>query len=240
VTLIAVFILLATVGAAQARPHGGGSDNSIQFKFGVFKPSGGGEVWDDVEDTFFLHSDDFKDPVLGFTYISGIGNHLELGFNIDVYDSVVASDYRDYVDEDGFPIIHDTALSMIPISVDLRLVPTGRHSYRGRGGRIQLRKPVVYVGGGFGMNLYEYEEFGYFIDFGVDPIEVFYGEFRDSGVSFQTHALAGVELPLGGSWGLIVEGKYTWSEEELGDDFRGFGDLDLGGFTGYIGAALHF
>lgn len=240
VLLFTALVVAASIGVAQAQPGRGGSNSTFQFRIGGFFPTGDGDVWTDIEETFFLSAGDFDDPVLGFSYVTGVSNHLEIGVNIDFYDSTVATDYREYVDEDGFPIIHDTRLEMMPVSVDLRLLPAGRHSYRGKGGRFQLRKPVFYFGGGIGMNFYEYEEFGDFIDFSLDPPEVFYDEFQDSGVSFQTHALAGLEIPVGSSWALLLESRYTWSEEELKEDFSGFGDLDLGGYAFYVGGSFSF
>jgi len=239
--LVISLICLLAVGAVEAQPRRpGGQSHSVQFKVGGFFPGGGGEFWEDTEDVFFLHHGDFKDVLVGFSFVTGFSNYVEVGFNADFYESTVASEYQEYVDSEGFPIIHDTTLSMVPLTIDVRLLPVGRYATRGRGGNIHVRRPVFYVGAGVGVNLFEYEEIGDFIDFSLEDPEVGFDRFRDSGAAFETHVLAGVELPMGRHSGLLFEGKYAWSDEELGADFSGLGNLDLGGLTMYVGATLQF
>lgn len=239
--LVILLICFLAVGAVEARQRqAGGQNQSVQIKVGGFFPEGGGEFWQETEDVFYLSHDDFDDIVLGFSFVSGFSNYVEVGFNADFYESTIASEYREYVDSEGYPIFHDTTLSLIPLTVDFRFLPTGRYATRGPGGSINVRRPVFYVGGGVGVNLFEYEEIGDFIDFSMEVPEVGYDHFSDSGVAFETHVLAGVELPMGSHSGLLFEGKYSWSDEELGDDFSGLGSLELGGLTVYVGATLQF
>lgn len=234
--ILAMTVSIFTAGAAMA--GGGMSNRAMHFKLGAFLPDGGGEFWDETEAVFTLDTSDFDDLVVGFSYVSALNNHMEIGLNIDFYDSTVFSAYRDYVDEDGFLIYHDTMLSMIPISADVRFLPFGRYGGRGRDGRIQVRRPVFYFGGGIGMNIFEYEEIGDFVDFSLD--EIFFDRFKDSGVSFSTHALAGIEIPISPTMGLLFEGKQTWTDEELGSDFSGLGKIELGGTSFYGGIAYNF
>jgi len=122
--------------------------------------------------------------------------------------------------------------------VDLRFLPGGRYGERGRRSRIPVRRPVFYFGGGIGLNIFEYEEVGDFIDFDLN--EVVFDRFNDSGVSFSTHVLAGVEIPVSPAMGLLIEGKRTWTDEELGSDFAGLGRIELGGTTIYGGLSYTF
>ena len=233
-TIAGIVVLTACMAGSAAA-----QESSMQFKLGGFFPSGGDDFWADTESTFTLDTDDFQDAILGFTYVHGISNFVEVGFNVDVYDATVVSAYREYEDIDGFGIFHDSTLQMVPLSVDVRLLPGGRYAVRGPRGR-QVQRPVPYIGAGIGVNFFEYEEFGDFVDFGDPALPVGFDRFRDQGAAFQTHALAGIELPLGESWSLMFEGKYTWVDEELGDDFAGLGTLDLGGFSISAGASIRF
>jgi hypothetical protein len=70
--------------------------------------------------------------------------------------------------------------------------------------------------------------------------EVVFDSFKDSGAAFSAHALAGIELPVSHNMGLLIEGRYTWSEENLGSDFAGLGDLDLGGTSISVGLSYSF
>ena len=235
--------VLLTSAAAFAAPRAGGAyggDNAFQFKIGGYFPSGGGQFWNDTEDVFTFDVSDLNDPTLGLTYLAGINNNLEVGFNIDFYDATTTSAYRGITDQDGFPILHDSELKLTPISVDVRFLPAGRYGIRGGRGQIQVRRPALYVGGGAGLMLYSYEEVGDFVDFTVDPNQIFFDRFKETGTTFETHVLAGVELPVAPSWALLFEAKYTWADKDLGGDFAGLGNMKFGGLTTYVGGSWRF
>jgi len=103
-----------------------------QFRFGGFFPSGNSAFWDASEFYFTLDESDFNDIILGGSWLTPLNNHLELGFNIDFYDATVLAADAQFEDEIGNPILHDTSLSMIPMTVDLRIYPAGRNAVRGR------------------------------------------------------------------------------------------------------------
>ncbi len=235
---LALALSVATTARAQG-PHPG---HEFQFRFGGFFPAGGGTLWDDNEATFTLDESDFNDFSFGFTYVAPIHNRFELGFNLDFYDSTVRSAYRDFTDQDGFQIFHDSRLEMIPATVDFRFLPTGRYVMRGSGkeaGRHVLH-PVPYLGAGAGFLFWSYEEVGDFIDFDIVPNEVFFGRFVEDGLTFETHVLAGIELPMSPTWSFMAEGRYSWANDTPDGDFAGLGSLELGGFYAYVGIAVRF
>lgn len=213
-------------------------DNSLQFKLGGFFPAGGGEFWSESEDVFRFAVDDLDDWVVGLTYTRSVGRYVDLGLNLDFYDAWSSRSYRDWVDTDGFAIVHDARLSTVPLSVDLRLVPTGRTASRGR---VPSPRTAFYLGAGIGANFWTYEEVGDFIDFGDPDLPVFYGRFADSGTAFEVHALAGLEIPLGARWRFLAEGKYVWSEATLGPSIPVDANrIDLGGLAVSAGMAVRF
>jgi hypothetical protein len=232
-------LVVAASLSAGAQPAAGPSPE-LQFRFGGFLPSGGGNFWTETEETFTLESSDFNDVILGFTAVASVNNHVGVGFSLDSYDSKVPSSYRDWVDQDGFGISHDTELDIVPMIVDVRFYPGGRDAIRGSHGQIRALKPAFYLGGGVGANYWEYEERGEFLDFTFDPPDIFFDRFRDDGFAFAAQALVGVELPLGSRWNALFEGRYSWSEAELGGDFDGLGTLDLGGVAVYAGFGVRF
>ncbi len=237
-TVLATLLLAASTAALAGPIHSrAAGDRAVQIRLGGFFPEGGGEFWDGNEETFTLDISDFDDFILGFSYVYGFSNNLEFGVNIDFYDSTVLSQYADFVDESGFPILHDTELAIAPLTLDVRFIPGGR--YRIRGHR-QVLKPVFYIGGGIGVSFYEYEEIGDFLDFTFDPAVVTPGRFKEDGQSFQTHALAGVELPVGEDFSLMFESRYTWADDDLGGDFAGLGGIELGGPAAYAGLSFRF
>lgn len=238
IQLLLPTLLLLPLCATPSAAGPGPSDHAFQLRFGAFLPEGGGEVWDGNESAFTQDISDFNDFVFGVTYLTGLGNHLEVGFNADFYDGADFSSYRDFVDSGGFPIFHDTELELVPLTLDVRVLPGGRYRMRAHGRRVL--KPVVYFGGGLGMTLWEYREIGDFIDFD-DPLQpIFFGDFQDSDVAFETHVLAGVELPVSRGVNVLFEGRYAWSDDELKDDFAGLGKIELGGPSFFGGVSWRF
>jgi hypothetical protein len=236
--VVAALLLVAPTLPSWAQPGGGGA--SVKMRLGGFFPSGSSEFWEVNEEVFTLDHSDFDDFMFGGSWVTSLSNHVEVGFNVDFYDAVVLSAYRDFVDQDGFQILHDTALTLVPLTVDVRFLPGGRFAVRGARGERLVRKPVPYIGVGAGVNFWEYEEVGDFVG-GIVPT-VFFDRLTDDGVDPEAHALLGIELPVGPAWSFTVEGRYSWSEATPGGRFTELdqGKLDLGGFAFFGGAAVQF
>ena len=233
--VICIAASLALVLGAASRAEA--ADLAFQVRMGGFFPDGDSNFWDETEARFTLDSSDFEDFVLGLTLLSALGNYLEVGFNVDFYETTVLSAEREFVDNFGNEILHDTHLETVPMTVDLRFLPGGRYRIRGPQGR-QVLKPVFYIGGGLGLTYWEYEEVGDFVDDAT--LSIFFERFVDDGVAFEAHALAGLELPFGRSLALLFEGRYSWADDDLGGDFAGFGELDLSGPSVFVGGSFRF
>jgi hypothetical protein len=120
----------------------------------------------------------------------------------------------------------------------VRFIPAGR--FRGSSRRGAVRKPVFYVGAGAGINFWEYEEIGDFIDFTVDPNEIFFDRFIEDGEALQVHVLAGLEIPVSPGFNLLLEGRHSWADDDLSGDFAGLGDIELGGTSVFIGGSFRW
>jgi len=227
--------IIAVTAPAAADPYLPG--RSLQFRAGTYVPAGGGDLWTDNESVFTLEAADLQDFAAGATYVHPLNNHVEVGFNIDRYEGSSRSEYRD-VFESGFPIAHDTYLGSTPMVLDLRWYPAGRFR-TGPGSRPALR-PAFYLGAGGGANFWSYEEVGDFVDFSDPGLPIVGGRFEDSGVAFQAQLSAGLELPLSRHFNLVLEGRYSWSDAELGGPFDGFGTIDLGGAWFFAAGSFRF
>jgi hypothetical protein len=230
--------VLASVSVVLAQGFPQPPANAMQLRFGAYFPAGGGEFWDETEDVFTLDSDDFRSFIFGISYVRSLTNRVELGFNLDFYSKTVRSSYRDFVDDRGREILHETRLELTPLTVDGRYLLNGR--YRLRPGGRRVLKPVYYVGGGLGALFWRYEETGDFIDFTTDPSEIFPARFVEDGTAFEVHALAGLELPLGRPASFLLEGRLSAASTSLAGDFAGLGDIELGGASVYLGFAFRF
>ena len=239
--LLATLVALTCTHAALAQS--GGSDRSaFQFRMGWFFPSGDGEFWQVTQDSFTLSPSDFNGFVIGGSYMASLNNYLDLGFNMDLYERTVRSAARDFVDDSGFAILHDTTLGVLPLTADLRFFPTGRYAARGRKGQYLVRRPVPYLGVGGGAVIWSYEEVGDFVGFdGVDYF-VYPDRLKDDGVEPEFHALGGIEIPVGPRWNVNFEGRYSWASTTPSGPFAYLqqGRLELGGWSMFVAGTCRF
>jgi hypothetical protein len=236
IAAVAVASLLAYAPASAGPP---GSNGAFTFRFGWFFPDGDSAFWETNEAAFTLDHSDFNGWIGGVGYTGSVSNYFEVGVNLDFYASTVGSADRYYTDQYGYPIYHDSRLSETPLTVDFKVLPTGRFARRGPDGRTYVRHPVPYLGAGIGMVYWQYEEQG---DFVASDLSIVYSRLVDSGTAFETHVLAGVEFPVSPMWNITLEGRYSWADTSVGGSFYGIntGQLDLGGASVFVGGALRF
>ena len=238
--------LAAVIAVAAAFPAGSaiaappGSDGAFNLRLGGFFPSGDSDFWEANEAAFTLDHSDFNGAMFGVGYTASVNNYFEVGFGADFYwESVRAAD-RNFNDQFGNPILHDTRLGIYPFTVDFKVLPGGRYAIRGSENRPRyVRRPVPYLGGGIGMTYWQYEEEG---DFVASDLSIVYDRIKDSGFEFERHVMAGIEFPLSPSWNLTLEGRYSWAEATPGGALAVVnpGKLDLGGAGVFVGGSLRF
>lgn len=212
-------LLLASVPALAAT-HTRPVDREGEFRLrgGIFRPDGESDYWRGVERDFTGEIKDFEDPSFGLDFLLPLNDHLSLNFSGSFYQGQTTGAYRGFVDDRGDRIRHDTTLDIASATAGLVLHFTGSDA------------PVrPYVGIGGGAYPWRLEEEGDFIDFGPNPDEVFSARLRSSGVAFGGYGLVGLDVPISRDVSLFAEGRWTKVDDELDEDFEGFGDIDLSG-----------
>ena len=56
-----------------------------------------------------------------------------------------------------------------------------------------------------------------------------YASYRSDGITWELFALAGLDVRIGYRSSIFFEGRYRWADDELNNDFAGFGTIDLSG-----------
>jgi hypothetical protein len=242
-----VAAVLLSFGAAAAPP---GQDGAINFRAGGFFPAGNSDFWDEKENDFTLDHSDLNGLAGSLGYTASMNNYFEFDVNADIYAASTRASDADFVDQNGDQILHDTRLSIVPITVGFRILPAGRFARRGAEGQRYVRRPVPYLGAGVGMSYWQYEEEGDFVF--LDPsspsgVAVFYDRHKETGLEFEKHAQIGIEFPVAPDWNITLEVRRSWAEASLSDLFPSaaltFDDprrLDLGGVFVFVGASLRF
>ena len=234
-TLLAATLLPITPAAAEPP----GREGAFNFHFGGYFPKGGGDFWDANEAAFTLDHSDFNGLSGGVGYTASINNYIEFDFDATLYGASNTSADRNFVDQNGFAILHDSRLSMYPVTVSFRVLPAGRFGKRGTDGTHYVRRPVPYLGFGIGGEYWQYEEEG---DFVASDLSVVYDRFIASGVAFEKHAMVGIEFPVAPAWNITFEVRQSWAEATPGGAFAVVnpGRLDLGGTSVMLGGSLRF
>jgi len=226
--LLLTFSLPALAGGRRQA-----DDQSLQVRLGAFFVEGESDFWDDNASVFTLEPSDFDDMMLGLTYSHSFNRFFELDLNTDFFDRTVVSEYNDFVDGLGFPILHDSSLELVPVTVGVRFLPFGR-------AQAGKRKPVLFIGAGGGVNFWHYEEIGDFIDFADPNSPIVFGVFSERGEAFVGYATAGLELPVSRGFNVGFEARWFDSDDDLSGDFAGLGEIDLSGFSASVSANWRF
>ena len=202
-------------------------NGQFRFRFGLFEPTGSSDGWDGIFEGFTGQPSDLQDFVWGTDLMWRTGRNTGLLFGLSWYDGATTSAYEDWVAGDGSEVRHTTRLRLWDL--------TAAFIYRFPTGGV---RPYLGLGGGFVW--YDLTDEGYFIDFGSPDLPVIWAWYGASGNTFEAFGLAGLDIPLGSRWSFFVEGRYRWASDELGQDYAGFGELDLSGWEATGGFGFYF
>ena len=245
---VAALLLLGSA-VAGAQPRGAGRDfrfgppsATLTLHGGLAMPTAGSDLFAQTTQEFTVARSDFTAGSIGLDVAFVIGDRadLVLGFTRD--QSLTNSEFRDYVDNDGFPIQQSTRFLRQPFTASVRYNLANRGRAIGSYAWIPNRI-VPFVGGGVGMMRYEFEQAGDFIDFSTDPPGIFYDRFVESGWSPLVQGSAGASVNLNPYLQFVGEVRYLRArgkQSGSGDDFQGFERLDLSGMSTVFGIALRF
>ena len=225
-----VMLLLAAPGHAANGNFGHWGETQVfRIDIGQFEPDGNSDYWDDVEFDFTSDVSDFEDVVIGLEWIKFLSDRLGFSVGGTFYEANDTSEYRRFEDQFGGGIFHTTELEVTSFTIGLVVNLTQRD------------QPIVpYVGVGGGLWAWRLNEYGDFIDFGTNDLDVFSDFFEDEGDAFGYYWRAGIEVPLAPNWAVYAEGRWTDVDDDLGRDFEGLGSLDLSGTSASAGLSISF
>ena len=196
-----------------------GGDGEFRFRVGDFRPDGSSDYWNGVRHDFTGASQsDFDNADFGLDYVLPINEWVGVIFSGSYYQGSATQAYRDFEDNFGQRIRHDTNLDIGSATVGILVNLAGRHA------------PIrPYIGVGGGAYPWRLEERGDFVDFSNSTLPVFSSRLSSSGTAFGYYGLIGLDVPVSHRVSLFAEGRWTSVKADLKDDFDGFGKIDLGG-----------
>jgi hypothetical protein len=199
--------------------------------------SAGSDVFDFVTRQLTLEKEHFNTPAFAADVAFNVTSRLQVEAGVEIARMQRASEYRDFVDNNLLPIEQTTALNTTHIIGGIRyaLTPRGREVSR----LVWVpTKLVPYVGAGAGAVLYQFRQYGDFVDF-VDN-SIFYGSFRSQAWAPTAHVFGGIDVQLYRGLFATVQGRYTKASGRLSSDFVDFDPIDLSGFRMSGGINLLF
>lgn len=240
----AAAVAFATSLLASSALAGG----SFEVRLGAFVPAANSNLFADTNELFAVESvarrlaeidfDRIPDGVSKADWVGGmggaeiagrIGRNVELGFHVDGYSRQLDTVYRDHFHQDWRMVPQTFRLQFVPVGVSFRLINNSR--------RARL-SPYVSVGGD--MVHYSYTEEGEFVDFYDANKEIYDDYFESSGWLPGAHVAAGVRVPVGDDFRLVLEGKYLWTARKLMNGDRSLNEIDASGLAITAGLNVRF
>ena len=210
---------------------------SLALNLGYGIPRAGSEIYDDVTDQLTVEKGDFNAVAFGGSFGVRALSRLEIALEVSYSQSNNRSEFRDWVDMDDLPIQQSTKLSWVPVTASVKAYLFDR-------GRRVSRFAWVpgswspFIGAGGGRVHFSFKQAGDFVDF--ETYDIFPDAFRSEGDAWIAHVLAGVEYSLSPAFFITGEGRYSWAEAQMDQDYYRFDPIDLSGFRATVGLAVRF
>lgn len=238
----AALVMAPVVLAGQAAPpdfHFRGPTISLTLKGGMFLPRAQSDVFDFTTAQLTLDRSDFRSPSGGGEVGVWFGNRTELVVGFDLSQVTRNSELRDWVEENGDPILQDMRFASGPtgyVGGKVYLLPLGEQF----GQFVWIPRTLnAHVGGGLGRTSYTFEQWGDFVD--EEEGTIFTGDFTSTGESLMYYASGGVDVRFLQRTYLTFEGKYQWADARLNSsNFSGFEPIDLSGLRLSVGLSFRY
>lgn len=208
---------------------------AIGLRLGYTLNSADSEVFDFITDQLTVEPSDFNAFTFAFDFSWLLSERIDLVAGLEYSRASKRSEFRDYVDQDGIPIVQDNSLTQVPLTLSLRFYLTSRGRQVGQYAWVPS-DVAVYVGGGGGGTWYQLEQVGEFVDF--RDLVIFEDQFVSDGWALSAHVLAGADIRLSNSIGLVLEGRYQFASTDLTGSFVGFDPIDLDGLRLMAGVSF--
>ena len=253
--LLALCVLFAPVSAAAAREARqndaaaasqqgtsapdflfGSPRGSIGLRAGWVFASAGSDLFDFVQRQLTIDSGDFDAPAFALDVGVAVAPRIDAVFGLEFSRAHVASEYRDFVDNNRQPITQETELRQVNLTGSVRVALTPRGRSVSRLAWVPTRA-TPYAGAGAGALWYRFVQQGDFVDVFSPRRAVFTDRLVSDGWTPSAHAFAGVDVLLYRALCVSLEGRYQWGSAPLGRSFEGFDPIDLAGFR--VGAGIN-
>ena len=235
-------VFLLTPFAAQGQRAGNGflfaePPGGISLRGGFAQSKAAGDIFQLATNQLTLTRRDFDGITADVDLAIRLSSRTDLLLSSSYSGANAPSEFREWLDENDLPITQVTAFKRVPVTVGLRTYLLSRGRSVSRFAWIPATY-APYVGVGAGAMWYQFKQTGDFVDFADSTI--FSDALQSSGWTPTGNLFAGVDYNLSPQLALTAQGKYSWARGTTGDDFQGFGKIDLSGFALTLGLFVRF
>jgi hypothetical protein len=211
---------------------------SFTLRGGFTQPTAQSDVFNDSRKFLTINRGDFRAGSISGDLGVRVADRWSLQFNAGYSKRTIASEMRDWEDNEGLPIEQSTELMRAPFMVGVRfdLVNPGR-----RVGRLAYipSKITPYLAGGGGMMWYKYLQQGSFVDF--EDLGVFDAVLESKGSTGAAYGAVGADFSLRPTLALTTEARYDMAHAAMNTRFfKGFNNIDLSGFSASVGLTFRY
>jgi hypothetical protein len=229
-----------TISEASSGPDFlfGRPDGWVGFRAGWLVARAGSDWFDFVSNQLTIGNGDFSTADLSADYGITLSRRVDAVAGVAFNGARIASEYRDFVDNNRLPINQETRLRTINVTGSARV------ALRSRGREVSRlawvpSDVVPFVGAGGGALYYALDQTGDFVDF--NNFGVFASTFRSTGWTPSAHLLGGVDIRVLRRALVTIDGRYQWAAGPLSNrTWIGFDPIDLSGFKLSAGMSVVF
>jgi hypothetical protein len=212
---------------------------SIGIRGSMFLASADSDIFEFITDQLLIEKSDFNTGSFGAELSFSVTPRLDIVAGLDLNNMRKPTEDRD--EEELLPNGTRVPIQSVTEFEQMNLFASAKFSLIPRGRAVSRlawipNTIVPYVGAGGGYGRYALRQNGDFSDF-VDH-HIFSDTFRSEGWAPTLHVLGGTDIRIARHLLVSLEGKYSWSQADLSQDFLDFAPIDLGGFR--FGAGIHF
>lgn len=237
-------VVAATLSLPSAAEAQGGSGfrfkppvGSFTIRGGFAAPRASSQIFDFTREQLTLEKSDFNSTAWGADLAIRVADRADIVLGVGLTYSRTGSEFRDFVDLDDLPIQQTTKFVRVPTTLSLKWYLGDRGRSVGRFAWIPASFSP-YVGAGGGVLWYEFEQEGDFVD--IETLDIFFDIIESSGTTGTGHVFLGSDLSLSPRFALTGEGRYSFGNVRMDQDFIGFDNIDLSGFQVTLGIAVRF
>lgn len=238
--VIVVVALTSSPGAAQGTGDGflfGRPQGTLTIRAGYDRATASSNLFSFTSNQLTLNKAAFSSPVIEADLALRLGERTDLVFASAYSGLPRASEFRDFVEQNGDPIRQTTTFRRVPVTMSVRQYLTSPGRSVGSLAWIPARI-APYIGAGGGAIWYDFQQNGDFVD--VETNNIFSTTMKSTGWTPAAQAFGGVDFTLTPRLALTAQGKYLWAKGRLGGDFSGFDRIDLGGLSTTVGLSVRF